>query len=123
LQQTSPPKPLVWVGPARHELKDLPRQVQRTMGIALWFAQNGAAHPAAAPMQGGLAGVIEVRADSDRSTYRLMYLAKLGSVVYVLCAFQKKATSGIATPRPLLNRVAERLRQARKLHQNTESLP
>lgn len=122
-QQIHPLKPIVWVGPARRELKDLPRDVQRTIGVALWFAQKGSAHPAAAPMRGNLAGVIEVRADSHRSTYRLMYLAKLGSVVYVLCAFQKKATSGIATPKPILNRVAERLRQARKLHDQTERGP
>jgi phage-related protein len=93
------------------------------MGIALWFAQLGSAHPAAAPMKGNLAGVIEVREDSNRSTYRLMYVAKLGGVVYVLCAFQKKATSGIATPKSLLDRVAERLRQARKLHEQTGGSP
>ena len=74
-------------------------------------------------MKGNLAGVIEIRADYDRSTYRLMYLAKLGGIVYVLCAFQKKATSGIATPKPLLSRVAERLCQARKLHEQNGGSP
>ncbi len=123
MQETPAPKPVVWIGPARRELKDLPREVQRTMGIALWFAQQGSTHPAASPMKGKLAGVIEVREDYDRSTYRLMYLAKLGGVVYVLCAFQKKAKSGSATPKPLLDLVAERLRQARKLHQQHGGSP
>ena len=117
MHQPAAPKPVVWVGPARRELKELPREVQRTMGIALWFAQQGSIHPAASPMKGSLAGVIEVRDDYDRSTYRLMYLAKLGGVVYVLCAFQKKAKSGVATPKHLLDRVQERLRQAGKLHE------
>lgn len=93
------------------------------MGIALWFAQQGSTHPAASPMKGSLAGVFEIREDLDRSTYRLMYLAKLGSVVYVLCAFQKKARSGIATPKHLLDRVEERLRQARKLHERHGGSP
>ena len=34
MQQTLAPKPVVWVGSARRELKALPREVQRTMGIA-----------------------------------------------------------------------------------------
>lgn len=123
MRQTAAPKPVVWVGPARRELKDLPREVQRTMGVALWFAQQGSAHPAAAPRKGPLAGVIEVREDYDQGTYRLMNLVNLGSVVSVLCAFQKKAKSGIATPKPLLDRVAVRLRQARKLHQSHRGSP
>ena len=97
MQQTPAPKPVIWVGPARRELKDLPREVQRTMGIALWFAQQGATHPAASPRKGRLAG----------------------GVIYVLCAFRKKAKSGVATPKLLLDRVAERLRQARRLHEET----
>ncbi|MBI2071559.1 MAG: type II toxin-antitoxin system RelE/ParE family toxin [Gemmatimonadetes bacterium] len=118
MDQPTQPKPVIWVGPARRELKALPREVRRTMGIALWFAQQRRMHPAAAPMKGKqFAGVIEVREDFGRSTYRLMYVAKLGDVIYALCAFQKKATKGIATPKHLLTRVAERLRQAHAIHQ------
>lgn len=108
-------KPVVWIGPSRRELKALPREVQRTMGIALWFGQQGQLHPMAKPMKGGLAGVTEIREDFDRNTYRLMYTAKLGDTLYVLCAFQKKATSGVATPRQLLDRVEARLNQAQLL--------
>ena len=118
MDQARPPKPVIWVGSARDELKALPRDVQRTMGIALWFAQLGSLHPAAKPMKGRhFAGVIEIREDYDRSTYRLIYLAKLGDVIYALCAFQKKATTGIGTPRHLLARVEERLRRARSIHE------
>src|ERR1043166_1297276 len=110
MEATPAPKPLVWVGPARRELKELPREARRTMGIALWFAQQGSIHPRATPMRGDLVGVVEVRADDDRSTYRLMYMARPGRVVYVLCAFQKKAKSGVGTPGYLLERVRGRLR-------------
>ena len=111
------PKPVVWVGPARDELRAMPREVQRTMGIALWFAQLGALHPVASPMKGKrFAGVIEIREDFDRRTFRLMYTARLGAVIYTLCAFQIKATKGIATPKHLLDRVEGRLRQARRIH-------
>jgi len=118
MEQARPPKPVVWVSAGRDELKALPREVQRTMGIALWFAQLGSLHPAATPMKGRqFAGVIEVREDYDRGTYRLMYIAKLGDVIYALCAFQKKATKGVATPKHLLARVEERLRRARSIHE------
>lgn len=109
-------KPVIWVGPARSELKELPREVQRSMGIALWFAQQGLMHPAASPMKGQFGSVIEIREDFDRNTYRLMYVAKLGGVIYVLCAFQKKATKGVATSKHVLDRVLERLKQARAIH-------
>jgi phage-related protein len=109
-------KPVIWVGPARGELQELPREVQRSMGIALWFAQQGRTHPTARPMKGQLASVIEIREDFGRNTYRLMYVAKLGEVIYVLCAFQKKATKGIATSKHVLERVLDRLKQARAIH-------
>lgn len=86
------------------------------MGIALWFAQQGLMHPAASPMKGQLGGVIEIREDFDRNTYRLMYVAKLAGVIYVLCAFQKKATKRVATPQRVLDRVLERFKQARAIH-------
>lgn len=109
-------KSVIWVGPARVELKELLREVQRSMGIAIWFAQQGLMHPAASLMKGQLGGVIEIRGDFDRNTYRLMYVAKLAGVIYVLCAFQKKATKGVATSKHVLDRVLERLKQARAIH-------
>ena len=45
-----------------------------------------------------------------------MYTTKLGDVVYVLCAFQKKSTHGIRTPQRLAAMIVERLKQARALH-------
>jgi phage-related protein len=67
-------------------------------------------------MKGQFGSVIEIREDFDRNTYRLMYVAKLGGVIYVLCAFQKKATKGVATSKHVLDRVLERLKQARTIH-------
>jgi phage-related protein len=60
----------------------------------------------------GLAGAC---ADDPGGTYRAVYVTQLGEVVYVLHAFQKKATSGIATPQRELNLIRQRLQLARKL--------
>ena len=111
-------KPVIWVGPSRHELKSLPREVQRAMGIiALSQAQRGRVDPSARLMRGArLRGVIEVRDDFDRRTYRLMYTTTFDEAIYALCAFPKKATSGIKTPKRLLALVEKRLRDARVIH-------
>jgi phage-related protein len=37
----TPLKPLEWVGPARKEMKELPRPVQRVFGYAFQLAQQG----------------------------------------------------------------------------------
>jgi phage-related protein len=42
-------------------------------------------------------------------------VTQFGDAIYVLHAFQKKATSGIATPRRELDLIRQRLQVARKL--------
>ena len=59
--------------------------------------------------------VWQVRADDAGGTYRAVYVAQFQKTVYVLDAFQKKAKSGIATPKGELNLIKQRLLLARKL--------
>src|ERR1035438_1957684 len=59
--------------------------------------------------------VWQVRADDPNGTYRTVYAAQLGEAVYVLHAFQKKATFGTATPQRVLDLIRQRLQLARKL--------
>jgi phage-related protein len=83
------------------------------MGYGLYLAQTGGKHPDAKPLKGfGGAGVLEVVDDWDGDTYRAVYTVKLAGSVYVLHAFQKKATKGIATPKRDLDLIRNRLRQA-----------
>jgi predicted XRE-type DNA-binding protein len=56
--------------------------------------------------------VWQVGADDPRRTYRTVYAAQLGEAVYVLHAFQEKATSGIATPKRELDLIRQRLKLA-----------
>lgn len=76
--------------------------------------QLGRQHPLAKLMRGSLSGVVEVRVESGRGTWRTMYTTKLGARVVVLAAFQKKSHEGIATPRHVLERIAQRLAVARR---------
>ncbi len=67
-------------------------------------------------MKGSLRDVIEVSVSdvSGKRTFRTTCTTTIGDVVYVLHAFQKKAKSGIATPKPYLNLIEQRLKAARK---------
>ena len=57
-------------------------------------------------------GAWEVIEDRRGNTYRCVYTVKVAGVVYVLHVFQKKSTSGIATPQHDIDLIRERLKQA-----------
>ena len=103
-------RPLFWVGSSRDDLKRFPEAVKDVMGYALHLAQTGAKHRQAKPLKGfGGAGVLEIVEDHAGDTYRAVYTVRFEDAVYVLHAFQKKAKSGIRTPKRDLNLVRERL--------------
>jgi phage-related protein len=107
------PKPLLWVGSAKKDLLSMPEEVQDTFGYALHLAQTGSKHEQAKPLKGfGSAGVLEVVESEAGSTYRAVYTVKIAGAVYVLHCFQKKSSSGIATPKPDMDLVRERLKAA-----------
>ncbi|WP_224419097.1 MULTISPECIES: type II toxin-antitoxin system RelE/ParE family toxin [unclassified Modicisalibacter] len=58
----------------------------------------------------GSAGVLEVVEDYQGDTYRAVYTVKFQGAVYVLHCFQKKSSSGIATPKPDLDKIRDRLK-------------
>lgn len=106
-------KPLYWVGSSKKDLQSLPEEVQDVFGYALHLAQAGGKHSQTKPLRGfGGAGVLEVVEDFLTDTYRAVYTVKFGDVVYVLHAFQKKSSAGIATPKPDIDKIRERLKAA-----------
>jgi phage-related protein len=59
-----------------------------------------------------LASVLEVVESSSWGTFRAIYTVKFKNAVYVLHCFQKKSVRGIATPKPDMDLVRERLKVA-----------
>ena len=101
------PKPLFWIGSSRKDLLAMPDEVKDVFGFALYQAQTGSKSDAAKPLKGfGSAAVLEVVEDWKGSTYRAVYTVKFATSVYVLHCFQKKATRGIETPKPIWKRYA-----------------
>lgn len=96
----------------------LPMCVHKFFGHALDFAQRGEQHVAAKVLKGfGGAGVLEIIEDNQGGTYRAVYTIKFKEAVFVLHVFQKKSKSGIATPKPDIDIIRERLKIAEKLAQ------
>jgi len=117
MSETAQPKPLVWIGSSRKDLKTFPEEVQDLLGYALYVAQMGGKHPDAKPLRGfGGAAVLEIVDDHRGDTYRAVYTVKLKEVVYVLHAFQKKSTTGVATRKEDIDLVKQRLKQAQELY-------
>jgi phage-related protein len=96
-------------------LKGFPASVRLKLGFALYLAQAGQKHEAAKPLHGFEAPVWQVSADDRSGTYRAAYVVHVGNAVYVLHVFQKKAMSGISTPRRDIELIRQRLRLARQL--------
>ena len=106
-------KPLKWIASAKRDLQAMPDEVQDAFGFALHLAQIGEKHASVKPLRGfGGAGVLEVVESWQGSAYRAVYTVKLSDAVYVLHCFQKKSVMGIATPKPDIDLINERLRFA-----------
>jgi phage-related protein len=94
------PKPCLFVGSSRKDLKRFPARVKNRIGYALNEVQEGG-EPLAAKALKGFGGrtVLELFDDFNSNTYRAVYTVRFVGVVYVLPAFQKKAKKGTPHPR------------------------
>lgn len=114
-------KPLRWVGTSKEDLDAFPPPARRTIGYALYLAQIGMKAVKAKPLKGfGGAGVLEVVADHDGNAYRAVYTVKFADAVYVLHSFQKKSKNGIATPKPDVSIIKQRLRLVTEHHREQD---
>ena len=103
-------KLLHWEGSSKKDFKAFPVEVQKDMGVALFIVQLGGTPASAKPWKGLGAGVYELVEGHRGDAFRAVYTVQLGDAVHVLHAFQKKSTSGIATPQPDVDLIRKRLR-------------
>ena len=104
--------PIDWIGTSKKDLLSFPPEVKSAMGFALSVAQLGGKHPHAKPWKGEGAGVLEVVENFDGDTFRAVYTVRFADVIYVLHAFQKKSTKGIATAKTDVAMIKARLKLA-----------
>jgi phage-related protein len=106
--------PLDWIGSSKKDFLAFPDPVIDAMGYALGVAQLGGKHPHAKPWKGEGGGLFEVVEDYSGDTYRAVYTVRFAELIYVLHAFQKKSTKGIATAATDIAMIKARLRLARE---------
>lgn len=115
-------KPVIWIGSSRRDLREMPQQVRRDIGQALYAAQQGATDPAAKPLKGfGGARVMEIVERHRTDAYRAVYTAHFDNAVYVLHVFQKKSKSGIATPKQEIELIRRRLAEAERHYRERQN--
>jgi phage-related protein len=108
-------RPVVWLGSSRRDLRELPQQVRRDIGQALYTAQRGMTDPAAKALKGfGGARVMEIVERYRADAYRAVYTVHFKHAVYVLHVFQKKSKSGIATPKHEIELIRRRFAEAER---------
>jgi phage-related protein len=82
-------KPIVWLGSARSDVREFPKEARQDVGFQLRRAQQGLSPTDWRPMSIIGPGVIEIRVHSD-GEYRVFYVAKFREAAYVLYAFHKQ---------------------------------
>ncbi len=92
-------KPLFWLRSSYKDYIAFPEDVQDDAGHQLELVQRGLDPLDFQPMPEIGPGVIEIRVDEDRETYRVFYVARFEEAVYILHAFKKKSKKGKATPK------------------------
>ncbi len=111
-----PPKPLIWMGSSKKDLRALPGDVIDVFGYALYVAQTGKRHDNTKVLKGfGDASVLEVIESQAGNAYRAVYTVRFATAVVVLHVFQKKSKSGIETPKPDMDLIEDRLKNATAL--------
>ena len=82
-------KPLVFLGSSQDDLRAFPPTVRHALGLELMRAQFGGEPTDCKPMPIVGRGTYEVRVQIA-GAWRVIYVAKFETAIYVLHAFQKK---------------------------------
>jgi phage-related protein len=108
-----------WEGTSYEVLTSWPKSIRTDFGRSLREMQEG--RPArldVRPMQSIGKGVFELKDSDDDKWYRLIYLARIDDVIYVLDCFEKDTTKtekkDLKRASAQLSNVQERLREERK---------
>jgi len=108
-------RPISWIKAARKEFERFPIEAQSICLTALTVAAEGGKADIAKPMSGLGSGVLEIALPFRGDAFRVVYALQLGSEVWVVHAFQKKATQGIKTPKHEIDLTQKRLKSLKEM--------
>jgi phage-related protein len=101
------PKPIEFRGDSLDTLRTFPIPARREAGHQLDQLQNGQEPDDWKPMPSIGQGVKEIRIRDTAGAFRVIYIAKFASAIYVLHCFQKKTAK---TSKPDLDLASKRYR-------------
>ncbi len=113
-------RPLVWLGNSLRNLRAFPAEAKKIIGDELQLIQFGGMPRDAKPFKGVGSGVFEIALRHDAEAYRTVLAVQLGRNIYVLHAFQKKSKKGIATPKPDVDLIKQRYKEAKELAEHEQ---
>jgi phage-related protein len=113
-------RPLVWLGDSLRNLRAFPAEAKKIIGDELQLIQFGGMPRDAKPFKGIGSGVFEIALRHDSEAYRTVLAVQLGRNIYVLHAFQKKSKKGIATPKPDVDLIKQRYKEAKELAEHEQ---
>jgi phage-related protein len=108
-----------WEGNSKEVLQGWPKPIRLDFGLALNEMQEGGRPTLdARPMPTVGKGVFELKTDDQATWYRLMYIARIHNVIYVLDCFEKDSRKterkDLARSQTRYKQVQERLREERR---------
>ena len=113
--ETRKTRPVSWLKAARHEFEKFPEGAKSICLTALTIAAEGGEADIAKPLQGIGSGVLEIALPFRGDAFRIVYAVQIGHDVWVIHAFQKKATKGVKTPKREIDVVRDRLKRLQEM--------
>jgi phage-related protein len=107
-------RPVSWIKAAQRDFAEFPEDAQLKLASALTIVAEGRKPDIAKPLTGLGSGVMELALKHRGDAFRVVYALQIGEEIWVVHAFQKKATKGIATPKREIDVVRERLKRLRE---------
>jgi phage-related protein len=108
-------RPVSWVSAARKEFESFPDGAKSICLAALTIAAEGGKADVVKPMRGLGTGVFEIALAYRSDAFRVIYAVQLGEDIWVVHAFQKKATQGVKTPKHEVDLIRDRLKRLKEL--------
>jgi phage-related protein len=104
-----------WIKAARKDFGDFPAKAKDKAFDVLTIVADGGMPDIAKPLTGLGAGILELVIKERGAAYRVVYALQLDEDIWVVHAFQKKSTSGIATPKHEIDLVRDRIKRLKEM--------
>jgi phage-related protein len=103
-------RPISWI----KDFEEFPQGAQIEIGHALTIIAEGRTPDIAKPLRGFGSGVMELALRYRGDAFRVVYVLKIGTDIWVIHAFQKKSKTGIKTPKLESDLIRERLKRLKE---------